>query len=124
MRPALLLLVLASACHGDGADDFAERSATVKARTLPAGATLGRVISERRRNGAASSWSFETTMTWAEYARWVRSVLAVDYTSVRSDDATLDFTQQALGDEYDLQLIRQPGGPPLRIQATFTGMPD
>jgi hypothetical protein len=122
MRPALLLLVLASACHGDGADDFAKRSAAVRMRTLPAGATLGRVVSERHRNDASSSWSFETTMTWAEYSRWVRSILAVDYTSVRSDDAALDFTQP--GDEYDLQLMRQPGGPPLRIQATFVGMPD
>lgn len=63
-------------------------------------------------------------MTWSDYSRWVRGALAADYGSLRYDDAAMDFAQHTAGDEYDLRLRHEPGSPPLRIHATFTGMPD
>lgn len=95
-------------------------------RVTPPGAIVV-VVPERSYDGfnVQALWELETPQDSQAYSRWVDSRLRVDsWTAGPAQDSKLVYKKALPGDSLSLILEQLSPGPPLRIRATFTSLPN
>jgi len=55
-------------------------------------------------------WSFETTMTWSGYMKWLRSRLPKGFEQRSKEATTVQFSRRLQGDVYSLQVTQLEDG--------------
>lgn len=79
---------------------------------------------ERKAINVTASWVVSTSLTWKEYKEVARRRLPSTYNLTRSNESEVLFHRNLVGDTHAVHLQLQDVGPPLRVAATFTAMPD
>lgn len=72
----------------------------------------------------SSSWEIQTTLSGAEYSKWVISQLQPEFKVVRADDAQLTLSRHQNDDTRVVECQFTPTNEKLHVRVAFSAHPD